>query len=102
MLSSRFLRVPPNWYENLMSLTHRRDGLIACSRYEVDDAEREWTYPEDLFDFIHARNLGQSIDDWPRMLRQAYRCLQPGGYVELAEIGGEFSYKRNCRGSMKA
>ncbi|KAA8896149.1 S-adenosyl-L-methionine-dependent methyltransferase, partial [Sphaerosporella brunnea] len=57
-------------------------------KYEVDDAELEWTYAENSFDFIHARNLGQSIDDWHSMLQQAYRCLEPGGFIELAEIGG--------------
>jgi SAM-dependent methyltransferase len=71
-------------------LTDRFPG----SRYEVDDVELEWAFKPDSFDFIHARNLGQSLDDWLGMLRQAYRCLKPGGYIELAEIGGELSQRK--------
>ncbi|KAI5809427.1 S-adenosyl-L-methionine-dependent methyltransferase [Pyronema omphalodes] len=57
-------------------------------RFEIDDAEDDWTYrDDDYFDFIHARNISMGICDWPRLLSQSLRCLQPGGYIELAEIG---------------
>ncbi|KAF8244075.1 S-adenosyl-L-methionine-dependent methyltransferase [Wilcoxina mikolae CBS 423.85] len=56
-------------------------------RFEVDDAELEWTYPVDSFDFIHVRNISQAVSDWPRLLAQCHRCCKPGGYIELAEIG---------------
>jgi SAM-dependent methyltransferase len=87
--------VPPNWY--LQFFVHRWQkvkgltDILLGSRYEVDDIELDWAYKPDTFDFIHARNLGQSIDDWPRMLQQAFTCLKPGGYIELAENGGELS-----------
>ncbi|KAA8909859.1 S-adenosyl-L-methionine-dependent methyltransferase, partial [Sphaerosporella brunnea] len=55
-------------------------------RFEVDDVEKPWTYPPDSFDFIHLRNLAQALTDWPGVLKHAYRCLKPGGYIELAEI----------------
>jgi hypothetical protein len=35
------------------------------------------------FDFIHVRSMGGSIADWPRLLRQAYDNLAPGGWIEL-------------------
>ncbi|KAF8250346.1 S-adenosyl-L-methionine-dependent methyltransferase [Wilcoxina mikolae CBS 423.85] len=54
-------------------------------RFEVDDAELDWTYSSDHFDFIHARDLGQAVSDWPKLLSQAYRCTKPGGYIELSE-----------------
>jgi hypothetical protein len=55
----------------------------------VDDAEQPWTYEPDSFDFIHLRNLAQALTDWPGVLKHAYRCLQPGGYIELAEISAK-------------
>lgn len=55
-------------------------------RFEVDDAERDWTHELDYFDFIHIRNLAQAISDWPKLLSQAYECTAPGGYIELAEL----------------
>ncbi|KAF8243839.1 S-adenosyl-L-methionine-dependent methyltransferase [Wilcoxina mikolae CBS 423.85] len=57
-------------------------------KFEVDDAEQPWTYKPDSFDFIHARNVAQSITGWPKLLERAYKCIKPGGYIELAELGG--------------
>lgn len=56
-------------------------------RFEVDDAELEWTFKPESFDFVHARNLAQSISDWKKLMGEIYRCTQPGGIVELAELG---------------
>ncbi|KAF8241895.1 S-adenosyl-L-methionine-dependent methyltransferase [Wilcoxina mikolae CBS 423.85] len=56
-------------------------------RFEVDDAELEWTFEANSFDFIHMRNLAQGVTDWHGMLEQAYRCTKPGGYIELGELG---------------
>lgn len=53
---------------------------------EIDDAEAEWAYSPDTFDFIHARTLGGSIADWDKLLRQAYDHLKPGGWIELQEL----------------
>jgi SAM-dependent methyltransferase len=56
-------------------------------RFLVDDAESPWLYSASRpFDFIHARDLGGAIADWPRLLRQAYEHLRPGGWVELQEF----------------
>jgi ubiquinone/menaquinone biosynthesis C-methylase UbiE len=51
----------------------------------------EWTYPEDYFDFVHFRGVAQGIAKWPEVLKDAYRCLKPGGYVELSELSSKFS-----------
>ncbi|KAF8544212.1 S-adenosyl-L-methionine-dependent methyltransferase, partial [Trichophaea hybrida] len=58
-------------------------------RFEVDDAEQEWTFKENSFDFIHSRNLAQAISDWPKLMGEIYRCTKPGGYVEVAELGAD-------------
>lgn len=56
-------------------------------KFEVDDAELEWTYRSDYFSFIHFRNVAQGITKWRQVLAEAYRCTKRGGYVELSESG---------------
>ncbi|KIY02889.1 uncharacterized protein Z520_01354 [Fonsecaea multimorphosa CBS 102226] len=53
-------------------------------QFEIDDAEEDWLYPENSFDYIHGRDLYHSIRDWPRLIGQVYSHLKPGGYLELA------------------
>jgi ubiquinone/menaquinone biosynthesis C-methylase UbiE len=65
--------IQPNW-------------VYSNCHFEIDDAEKDWTWPNDCFDFIHSRNLAQGIRDWPRYLQQMYRCCEPGGYIELMEL----------------
>ncbi|KAJ5936703.1 hypothetical protein N7466_003153 [Penicillium verhagenii] len=56
-------------------------------RFHVDDAESPWLFSANRpFDFIHARDLGGAIADWPRLLLQAHEHLRPGGWVELQEF----------------
>jgi ubiquinone/menaquinone biosynthesis C-methylase UbiE len=40
---------------------------------------------QEVFDFIHCRNVAQGITKWPEVLGEAYRCMKPGAYVELTE-----------------
>jgi SAM-dependent methyltransferase len=42
-------------------------------KFEIDDAQLDWTYPSDHFDFVHLRCLMGSISDWPRLYSQIYR-----------------------------
>lgn len=56
-------------------------------RFEVDDAEKQFTYGENSFDFVHARNIAQGITDWPGLVEQIFYATKPGGFVELAEVG---------------
>ncbi|KAI5782025.1 S-adenosyl-L-methionine-dependent methyltransferase [Peziza echinospora] len=58
-------------------------------RFEVDDMEASdgLLYPDDHFDFIHIRNLCQSIGDWDSLMNEVWRKTKPGGWVELAELG---------------
>ncbi|KAF8453925.1 methyltransferase [Terfezia claveryi] len=55
-------------------------------QFELDDAESEWTFEPDHFDFIHIRCMIGSISDWPRLLAQAYKALKPGGWIEVVEF----------------
>ncbi|KAI5788663.1 S-adenosyl-L-methionine-dependent methyltransferase [Pyronema domesticum] len=55
-------------------------------RFEIVDAEAEWTYRPDHFDYVHMRNLSQAVTDWPFLIAEAYRCIQPGGFIECCEL----------------
>lgn len=55
-------------------------------QFQIDDAEDDWTFGENSFDFIHARDLYQSIRNWPRVIQQAYDHIRPGGYLELQSV----------------
>lgn len=55
-------------------------------RFFVDDVESDWTYSGDKFDYIHARSMGGGVGDWPRLLKQAWAHLKPGGWFEAQEF----------------
>jgi len=57
--------------------------------FEVDDIENDWIYSA-KFDFIHSRLLVGCIKDWPRLIGQAYDALNPGGWLECADIDMAF------------
>ncbi|KAM0355009.1 hypothetical protein ACHAPU_000857 [Fusarium lateritium] len=59
-----------------------------CS-FEVDDINKEWTYPEDKFDFIHIRYMTGTVPDWTELLKKAQRHLKPGGWIEHVELWGD-------------
>lgn len=42
-------------------------------KFEIDDAQLEWTYADNDFDFIHIRCLMGSIDNWPLLYQRAFR-----------------------------
>jgi SAM-dependent methyltransferase len=53
-------------------------------RFIVDDVELAWAEPEP-YDLIHCRYMAGAIKDWPRLVRQMYENLKPGGWIELQE-----------------
>ncbi|CCF43091.1 TAM domain methyltransferase [Colletotrichum higginsianum] len=55
-------------------------------QFIVDDAEVEWVYPDDTFDYVHLRNMAPSIKKWPELFAEAYRVLKPGGWIEMQEM----------------
>ena len=42
-------------------------------RFELDDAQLEWTFAPDSFDFIHIRALLGAISDWPPLYERAFK-----------------------------
>ncbi|KAL7273757.1 hypothetical protein RUND412_003357 [Rhizina undulata] len=55
--------------------------------FEVDDVEDTWYYQDNSFDFIHLRNMAGFIYDWPKLYRQAFKALKPGGWIEVHDFG---------------
>ncbi|KAK4445920.1 S-adenosyl-L-methionine-dependent methyltransferase [Podospora aff. communis PSN243] len=53
-------------------------------KFVVDDVELDWAEPEP-YDYIHCRYMAGSIKDWPRLVKQIYDNLKPGGWVEFQE-----------------
>ena len=39
--------------------------------FQIDDAQLDWTFKKDHFDFIHLRYLYGAIDDWKKLYHQA-------------------------------
>lgn len=52
-------------------------------QFEIEDVEENWLFAKESFDFIFGRELLMAIRDWPRLIKQAYDHLKPGGYLEL-------------------
>ena len=42
------------------------------AKFEIDDMELEWTFPDNHFDYIHIRSLSGSFKDWDTVLKQAF------------------------------
>ncbi|KAL1994794.1 hypothetical protein VTN49DRAFT_981 [Thermomyces lanuginosus] len=57
-------------------------------KFLVDDIESEWAYEDKPFDFIHARYLAVSIRDFAKLIKQCYRSVKPGGWVEFQDWDG--------------
>jgi len=60
--------------------------LPANCSFQIDDAQLDWTFKDNTFDFIHARNLFGGIDDWQKLYKQAFAALKPGGWFQSVEI----------------
>ena len=41
-------------------------------KFEIDDAEADWTWSENTFDYIHNRNFVCAIRDWPKLIQKTF------------------------------
>ncbi|KAH7310177.1 S-adenosyl-L-methionine-dependent methyltransferase [Rhexocercosporidium sp. MPI-PUGE-AT-0058] len=53
-------------------------------RFLVDDIEQPWAETQP-YDYIHCRYMAASIQDWPRLVKQCFDNLKPGGWVEFQD-----------------
>ncbi|CCC11143.1 hypothetical protein SMACR_03857 [Sordaria macrospora] len=58
-------------------------------KFELEDCNREWAWPENTFDFVNLRTLIGVVDDWYALFRNAYRVAKPGSYVESYVPGSD-------------
>lgn len=54
-------------------------------RFELDNCELDWTYPDNTFDYIHVSGLTGCVQDWPKFYAECLRTLKPGGWLEQKE-----------------
>ncbi|KLP11377.1 Uncharacterized protein Y057_9938 [Fusarium fujikuroi] len=59
-------------------------------KFELEDATKDWSWPENHFDLVHVRFLMGAIADWGTLFKEASRCCKPGGFVESGEINPTF------------
>jgi SAM-dependent methyltransferase len=55
--------------------------------FRIMDATKPWPYEDGVFDLVLQRMLFKDLktEDWPFVLKEAYRCLKPGGWIQYAE-----------------
>ncbi|KEF59583.1 uncharacterized protein A1O9_04428 [Exophiala aquamarina CBS 119918] len=41
-------------------------------KFEIDDAEQDWTFSENSFDYIHIRGLLGCVQNWAKLYAQCY------------------------------
>lgn len=51
-------------------------------KFQLEDCNQEWTWPDNTFDFVNLRYLVGVVDDWYALFHNAYRVTKPGAYVE--------------------
>ncbi|KAM5373906.1 hypothetical protein ACJZ2D_006735 [Fusarium nematophilum] len=54
-------------------------------KFQIDDAQLDWTFEPKSFDFIHVRYMHGAFDDWPKLYRQMFKFLRPGGWFQHIE-----------------
>ncbi|KAF5585281.1 methyltransferase [Fusarium pseudocircinatum] len=59
-------------------------------KFELEDATKDWSWPENHFDLVHVRFLMGAIVDWGTLFKDASHCCKPGGFVESGEINPTF------------
>ncbi|KAF6798831.1 UMTA methyltransferase [Colletotrichum sojae] len=58
-------------------------------KFEVDDVESEWL-SDRKYDFILCRYMLASIGDWPKLVKNIYDNLAPGGWAEFQDMSAEW------------
>jgi len=64
-------------------------GLVPPNfRFQVADALQPLPFAEAAFDYVHARLMSPFVPErqWPQVVGELLRVLEPGGYLELVEF----------------
>ncbi|KAE8445626.1 hypothetical protein EG329_013260 [Mollisiaceae sp. DMI_Dod_QoI] len=55
-------------------------------KFMVDDFESQWLHGDNYFDYVHGRHLSVAVKNMPKVLKEAYRSMKPGGWIELQDL----------------
>ncbi|KAI9280088.1 S-adenosyl-L-methionine-dependent methyltransferase [Sporodiniella umbellata] len=57
--------------------------------FQVHDALQGIPFPDNTFDLVHLRMFIISVEknEWPIIIREIYRVLKPGGFIQCCEAG---------------
>ncbi|OHE95153.1 methyltransferase [Colletotrichum orchidophilum] len=58
-------------------------------KFEIDDVESEWI-GDRKYDFIFCRYMIGSIADYPKLIKNVYDNLNPGGWAEFTDMSGKY------------
>ncbi|KAJ6779390.1 hypothetical protein PWT90_03945 [Aphanocladium album] len=65
-----------------LSLIQGEQQTPNCRFIQQDLEQEEWEF-EQQFDHIHFRYIVTCFDDTPAVIKKAYDCLKPGGWIEF-------------------
>ena len=66
--------------------SNRNFSVKPNCRFEIDDAEDDWTYTNS-FDYVHGRLLLSCFNnDFPAVISKAFAALSPEGWFELQDM----------------
>ena len=54
--------------------------------FHISDAELDWTFKLNYFDYIHLRDMGHAIHNWKKIVQQCFNHAKPGGWVEFGGV----------------
>ncbi|KAK2759251.1 UMTA methyltransferase family protein [Colletotrichum kahawae] len=54
-------------------------------KFEIDDVESSWVGHQ-KYDYIMCRYMAAAIRDWPKLIRNVYDHLNPGGWAEFQDM----------------
>ncbi|KAF6813359.1 umta methyltransferase family protein [Colletotrichum plurivorum] len=57
-------------------------------KFEIDDVESPWM--DKKYDYIMCRYMAASIKDWPKLVKNIFDHLNPGGWAEFQEMNSEY------------
>ena len=57
---------------------------------QLEDVEDDWVFSSNTLDLVHVRSMAGFVSDWPRLLRQSFATLKPGGYFEFHDFSSPF------------
>lgn len=53
-----------------MDISPIQPGFVPPNvRFEVDDINKEWTFPRDHFDYVHVRSMLGVVPDWTKFYK---------------------------------